>query len=142
MADFLLIAPDGEITEHEGFASGAVGCHGSSGQNLWDTSEGFSTGRQTLRVVACDCCLVFREEHPENRYAYVIVGRAGYVQKWGGAVAIERVAWDGESVPLRDVDVLWVRRMAALVKLAVDGAASDEVLLDKVSDLRPPWRAG
>ncbi len=140
MTDFLLISPDGEVTEREGFPSNVVGCHGSGGQNLWETSRGIGTDRETLRVVACDCGLLFPEEHPENRYAYVIVGAAGYVQRWGGTVALELVAWDNEPIVLREDYVLWVRRMANLARPSIDAGVPLEDLLDQVPTVRPPWR--
>jgi hypothetical protein len=118
MPDYLLIHPDGSVTEHDGDPRDAVGCHGFSGQNLHDQrrydEHGAGRTYTTLRLIGCDCAALMRDEHAPNPVATQVIGRLGFPHPgFYGDIALLRIDQEGWDVPLFDDDVAKVRQLVA-----------------------------
>lgn len=122
MADYVIIEPDGALTEHDGhWIVSEVGCHGAAGQNLYQTRQYIDGTPFMLRVVGCDCALAMPEEHPENPIATAVLAVLGFSNMgYGvrGRIAIYRVDWQNERTELREVDLSKLRNQANAVRAA------------------------
>lgn len=112
MVDYLLIHPDGTVTEHDdgiAVALHAVGCHGGDGQALPDTRENDTV----VRLAACAHATSMPEQHPENPIANGIIGALGYMhpEGWRGPIALYRDHY-GHEAPLTAADIALVRELA------------------------------
>lgn len=111
MTDYVLITPNGQLTEHEGYPAEAVGCHGYSGQTLHGTVHGTGRDYTALRAVGCDCAAIMPEQHQPNPTASAVLTALGFpLQAWG-AFAIYRIDWQNEPLPLTDTDLTALRTL-------------------------------
>lgn len=103
----------GAMTEHaEGDPRAVVGCHSIDGATLQATRPGDGT---VMRMLGCDCALLFPALHPRNELATRVVSRLGYDHPgMRGKVAIVRLDSDGYDVPLTDQDLVHLRALVEL----------------------------
>jgi hypothetical protein len=120
MTDYILIAPDGQLTEKAGYPGDAVGCHGYSGQTLYNTKT-YSCGEpRTLRIMACDRSLLMADEHPENPVATIVIGALGYPIPFRGNVAVYTVDQDNEPTEMTPAETGQIQALASVARLAAD----------------------
>ncbi|MGH3414900.1 MAG: hypothetical protein ACRDVE_18085 [Actinocrinis sp.] len=129
MTDHVIIEPDGTLTEGDGYPADEVGCHGYSGQTLWKTRRYVNGNAVTLRMIACDVCMVM-EGHAPNPVAQDMLRALGYGGPLRGRIAIVRLGWQNELLPLSAGDLTQLRTLArgaqAAQELRQSGRPVDE----------------
>lgn len=135
MTEYVIIDTDGELVEGEGYPHDRVGCHGVSGQMLWDTRRYVDGAPFVLRLVACDCALVMPAEHPENPIGQAVLIGLGYAHRIRGRIAIVRCDWQNEQVPLTPGDLSGLRNLAAAGRAVGKLRAKDPTLRAFIVDL-------
>lgn len=113
MSTAFVVIENGQMTEHsQGDPREMVGCHGIDGQTLMATRPGDGT---VMRMIGCDCALLFPEDHPTNELATRVVSRLGFDHPgMRGRVALVRLDSDGYDVPLTDRDLIHLRALVEL----------------------------
>lgn len=129
MADYVIIDPDGTLTEGDGYPH-QVGCEAVSGRNLHPRARNGSM----WRLVRCTDSLAVPEKHPLNDVARLVLtglGRSIEPEEIRGPAALLLIGVDFEGLPIPP------KRLELLRRLATVGRSLD-TLMDSPADIRPP----
>ena len=118
MSHYLVIEPDGTLTEAPTGSLYDFGCHGTSGQNLFDTREYVNGLSEMWRMVGCDCALIMPEDHEPNPIARGVLRILGYSAPVRGRIALCRVDWEGDAMQLQPKHLDRMRTIMAGVRAA------------------------